>query len=334
MRRGERGQASVESTALSLIVAAVIAAVLAAAGRQLPGVELADRIASKLACAASLATECGEAEGPLTAAYGPEVAAIVAAARPRIAYEDGMLALPVDFRSCRETSCSDAHALGAVSASDAGEAASAFVRVIDCRGAGAVDRLLAGESLDAYEPRPGEPDGLAAALAVAGRPCVAEQAGNLYVQFWFFYPYSNTHLPGEWMAELGPGGEVGAHVDDWETYQLKITSDGRFARASSHGSFNYAPDARGLLSDPGIAPRAGWGPDIGSLHVSAGSHAGHASADPVQRRDGPQRWTEPSDLRLIPLEPLASELGGYSFAIKPPWERDLWFDTELERSGY
>ncbi|UJA19551.1 hypothetical protein HJD18_04565 [Thermoleophilia bacterium SCSIO 60948] len=335
MPSDERGQASVEWTALTTVLALALAAVLALAGPRLPGEALAREVLSKIACAASLASDCARGEiDPLTAAYGAEVGPLVGAVAPRISYEAGMRALPVDPRSCRSTDCSDATRLGAVSASDAGEPVTAFVRVIDCRGASPADRLLARAGLDAYRPHRAVPQDLGSAVEQSGVPCVADEAGNLYIQFWFFYPYSNTHLPGEWMGEAFGAGEVGGHVDDWETYQVKITPEGRFARASSHQGFNYAPDARGLLSDAGVAPREGWGPDVGSLHVSAGSHAGHAAVDPIDRHGGPERWTDAGDLRLIPLEPIVDDLGRLDFVVKPPWQRDLWLETELDRTGY
>ena len=70
--------------------------------------------------------------------------------------------------------------------------------------------------------------------------------------------------------------------------------------------------------------RAGWGPSLGSVYVSGGSHAGNVLAP----RDS-DRITPASQLRLIALEPVAAA-ERRRCAITPPWRKRVWFDPEYE----
>ncbi len=358
------GQASVEWVGLICLVSLALATGLTLFGAGPPGAPLVGAIAERIRCAASLGEDCDPAESPLVAAYGPELAGLVGAGAPRISYERGMVALPVDFRSCREASCSDGAERGAVSASATGEPATAFVRVIDCRGSPGSRLIAAGGSAE-----PGAtadwtaPEDVEAALEAAADPdgvpdCFGEAAGNLYVQYWLYYPTSYTRVPGDFV--LGHESRPGFHLDDWESFQLRIGPDGRMARASSHNGYNWVVDAGGILSDTGISPRPAWGPDSGRLFVSAGSHAGHASTEQIAlaravarrldgrerrllrratRRDpgdeGSVRWTPADELRLVPLEPIAhADRGHWPFVVTPPWQRREWNDPESERTGW
>ncbi|HXR60838.1 MAG TPA: hypothetical protein VN732_05905, partial [Solirubrobacterales bacterium] len=103
--RGERGQATVEWVALLLITALVFTA-LVAAGVRVPGSALARAVASRILCAAALADSCGDEPG-LIAAYGSGVGALVREDMPSLVFEHGSRAVPIDFRSCRDTSCGD-----------------------------------------------------------------------------------------------------------------------------------------------------------------------------------------------------------------------------------
>jgi hypothetical protein len=78
-------------------------------------------------------------------------------------FERGALALPVDFRRCRESGCADGSERGDVDRSDAGLPVTAFVHVVDCR------------------------ESEAAATAAAGADCSGSRAGNLYLQYWTYY---------------------------------------------------------------------------------------------------------------------------------------------------
>jgi len=73
-------------------------------GLRLPGMALAYEIGERIVCAVKLSYGC-RSDPDLAAAYG-ELASEVRDNAPRIVYERGMSALPVDFRSCRSPDCS------------------------------------------------------------------------------------------------------------------------------------------------------------------------------------------------------------------------------------
>src|SRR3954453_7031724 len=126
------GQSTVEWVGLCLAVPALLLGAPPPGGGGLPGGSLARAIATRLLCAAGLSSICGEG-GDLVAAYGPELAGEVERNAPRIVYEAGMAALPVDFRSCRNDSCAAGPDSGPVWTSDTDEPVAAFVHVMDCR---------------------------------------------------------------------------------------------------------------------------------------------------------------------------------------------------------
>src|SRR5213596_2491420 len=105
IRAGEQGQSTVEWVGLLLLVSLLLAA-LVAAGVNPPAASLARSIAARLVCAISLSDTCA-GEPDLVAIYGEELAALVREHAPGLAYERGMHALPVDFRSCRSSECAD-----------------------------------------------------------------------------------------------------------------------------------------------------------------------------------------------------------------------------------
>lgn len=293
-----------EWVALLAVVALLLAALLAA-GVRLPGASLARALGSSLLCAAALAERCGD-EPRLIAAYGEQVGRLVRRRMPAILLERGSRALPVDFRRCRRRACSDGTPRGQVRRSDAGLPVTAFVRVIDCRGgAGGTDALAL--------PR-----------------CGGRRAGNLYLQYWMYYPDSAT------LRGVPVAGRAGYHRDDWESVQFRLGLGGEAAqRASSHHGYNHLRGAANWGSDAGIPvlreaaealgarPRNGWGPATGVLLVSGGSHAGNAGGFP--RID---RAVAGPDIRLVPLEPIAAAGGGHRFAVTPPWRKRVWLDPE------
>jgi hypothetical protein len=280
------GQSTVEWIGLVLLVSLVISALGAIAGLGLPGAALAHAIASRIVCAVGLSDGCGLGADKLLGAYGDEVAAAVREHAPRILYESGMRALPVDYRRCRQDACADGAESGQVRRTDAGEPVTLFVHVVDCR-AGA----------------PPPPEGV---------DCSGPHAGNLYIQYFAYYPGSAT---GEGSTPLSGvirdvSSELGAptyHDDDWESFQIRLGPAGAADRASAH--HGYGP---------------GWLPETGAYFVSGGSHAGT-----VLPRDA-DRYTARSDITLIPLEPIAASRSEVSFAVSPPWLKKVWFDPEYE----
>jgi hypothetical protein len=300
----ERGQGTVEWVGL-LAVVSVLFLGLVTAGVRVPGADLARAIASRLLCAAALADRCGD-EPTLIAAYGTEIGQLVRRHMPTILFEKGSRALPVDFRNCRAAACGDGSVRGIVHKSDAGLPVTAFVHVVDCRGA---DRPPAS--------------------------CSGGRADNLYLQFWLYYADSAT-LRGVPIA-----GDEGYHRDDWEGVQIRIGPDGQVdERASSHHGYNYVQSLANAGSDAGIElldaaaegvgtrPHGGWGPETRLLLVSGGSHAGNTNGFLRIDRVVPGRR-----VHLVPLEQIVEAEGdAYRFAISPPWRKRVWSDPEATRT--
>jgi hypothetical protein len=313
IRAGSQGgQASPEWLALILVVAVLLSALLTLAGALPVGAVLARTISSKLICAVDLSDSC-RSEPALVAAFGEELATELRDHAPAIFYEQGMRALPVDYRRCRLAACADISGDGFVSRSHDGVPAAAFAHVIDCR------------------------EGTAAPFSGVNSPadCRGDRDGNLYLQYWFYYPESAT------LRGVPVAGSKGYHEDDWEHYDVRVERGGEVsARASSHHGYNYGGGVRNWGSDLGSGPlrgateivglreSGGWGPETGSLFVSGGSHAGNVDS----RRCC--RMTPRNRLRLIPLDPAAAgEQGHPSFAISPPWDKDVWVDPESKGTG-
>lgn len=129
--RGDRGQATLEWTAVVLLVALALAtATYAAAALDAPWVGRTIRCAVLAGCH-------GE-DAELAAVYGAVAAAFVRAYAPSIVYERGTLTLPVDFRECTSHRCSDAPDAVArdVWTTDAGRRATVFTHVVDRRRSG------------------------------------------------------------------------------------------------------------------------------------------------------------------------------------------------------
>jgi hypothetical protein len=310
----ERGQGIVEWVGLVALVALLLVT-LAGVGMRVPGTELARAVASRILCAAALADRCGD-EPTLIAAYGTEVAKLARRHMPTILFERGSRALPVDFRRCRRSACSDGSARGLVHESDAGLPVTAFVRAVDCRDG--AEGSTWSSSPTGSESRWGSAD------------CAGPRAGNLYLQYWMYYPDSAT------LRGVPVAGPAGYHHDDWESVQIRIGPDGRVdQRASSHHGYNHAQGLANAGSDAGLLPlraaaeaigarpRNGWGPETRLLVVSGGSHAGNANGFLRIDRVVPGRR-----VHLVPLEPIVEEGEGHRFAVTPPWLKRAWRDPE------
>jgi hypothetical protein len=192
-----------------------------------------------------------------------------------------MRALPVDYRRCREDACAEGAEAGEISRSRSGEPVVTFVHTIDCR--------------------PGS--------ETSGAVCSGPASGHFYVQYWLYYPGSATAegsvAPGVVRALSAAVGKPSFHPDDWESYQLRIGTDGRFARASAHHGYGE-----------------GWVREYGGFRIAGGSHAGSMMPrDFVRSTPGPR-------LHLIPLEPIAARHPRTKFAITPPWLKRAWRDPE------
>jgi hypothetical protein len=263
-------------------------------GLRLPGIALAYEIAERLTCAVRLTEDCAN-EPALRAANGAEVAALLRDHAPALHYEDGMRTLPVDFRACRSDACAEGPASGAVTRTGLGLGVVVFTHAIDCR------------------------SGHVASTEAWGGVCSGSRRGNLYLQYWLYYPGSataegSTPLNGPIRRVSRALGHSSFHPDDWEGYQVRVGAGGTFARATSHHGYN------------------GWQPDGDRYFISGGSHAGRPLERParswIRFRVPPEaRSTKDGRLVLIPLETLPAR-DGFSFAISPPWRKRVWFDPE------
>jgi hypothetical protein len=305
----ERGQGTVEWVGTLLVVSTAMLG-LVAAGVRVPGATLARTVVDRILCAASLSDGCGD-EPTLIAAYGGELGKLVRQHMPTLAFEDGSLAVPVDFRRCRSTNCGDGPTDGLVHRTDEGLPVTAFVHVIDCR------------------------EGRAEESEAEGAHCSGRRAGYLYIQYWTYYADSAT------LRGIPVVGEKGYHHDDWEGVQLRFDPDGHVEeRASSHNGYNSGsnssrnwgsdadiPLARNAAEALGARDANGWGPETHLLFVSGGSHAGNTFDFTEVSRFTPGRR-----VHLIPLEEIAPTSSAH-FAISPPWLKDVWLDPEAEGTG-
>jgi hypothetical protein len=199
MGRSEAGQATVEWTALVLAIALALGALGYVAARGASwrfGSEIFDAIV----CAAG--DGCPNA---LEDAYGEGLAEAVRRYAPSIAYERRSAQLPVDFRRCREPSCSNGSDRPAgIDESETGLPVTAFTRVMDRRGSG----------------------------------------GPLYLQYWLYFPESFTAGIGRKLGPLADRWP-GYHRDDWEGVQVRVAPGGAVtARATAHGGYRGGGGSR------------------------------------------------------------------------------------------
>jgi hypothetical protein len=195
---------------------------------------------------------------------------------------------------------------------------------------------------------------------------VLRDAGRTYLQYWLYYPDSNTTLAGSdrlweaaWLVPRLQGvvratpRYPGYHRDDWEGYVVRLDPDGSaWARASSHGGWQGCKESD--CAGDWMA-RTGW------TRVSSGSHAGHipmrtgvprgfAEVNGERRLPGygslerdrvpllpgrgfRERTTTGEGLRLIPLETHGRR--GYrrhAGDVDPPWRKEVYREPTSEKS--
>jgi len=199
---------------------------------------------------------------------------------------------------------------------------------------------------------------------------VIRRGGRLYLQYWLYYPDSNSALAGSdrawersWILprirELiaGTPDYPGFHRDDWEGVVVRVDPDGSsWVRASSHGRWQSCKWR--VCLDKWIGT-TGW------VRVSRGSHSGHvplrieprpgargripripryipplgSPSRPQRRvplipgRDLDERTTSSEGLRLIPLE--THDTRRYrpiDDHVKPPWRKEAYANPEANES--
>jgi hypothetical protein len=199
---------------------------------------------------------------------------------------------------------------------------------------------------------------------------VIRRSGRLYIQYWLYYPDSNSALAGSdrlwersWILPrlrkllAGTPDYPGFHRDDWEGVFIRVDPDGStWVRASSHGHFQGCKWR--VCGDDWIRP-TGW------VRVSRGSHAGYvpirlepgpdrpnagpripryipppgSPSRPYRRvpllpgRDFNERTTSGEGLRLIPLETRnKSHYRPLADDVEPPWRKKAYAHPETDGS--
>ena len=314
MRRwAERGQGTVEWVGLLAVVALLLVGLVAARGR-VPGTELARAVASRMLCAVAMADRCGD-EPALIAAYGTEVGRLVRRHMPTILFERGSRALPVDFRRCRSSDCGDGSARGLVHESDAGLPVTAFVHVIDCRGATDAASTATGRAATASRLlRPSRRQPLPPVLDLLRR--LGDPARR---------PDRRRRLSPKTTGRASRSASARTAAS---TSAPPPTTATTTSQSVANAGIGRRPRSLCATSPKAIGarPRNGWGPETRLLVVSGGSHAGNANGSVRIDRIAPGRR-----IHLVPLEPIAEEQGGaYRFAVSPPWRKRVWRDPEAE----
>ena len=302
----ETGQATIEWTAVMLLVALALAAAVAF----LPVVDgrsFGSFLAHSIVCA--IRGGCDEGDRALAAAYGPADAALVRHFAPNIVYEPGTHTLPVDFRRCRSHHCSDAPDDQSLDTarSSRGVPAAAFTHVLH-RGDSTFlqywfyypdSNSVLGPSSAIWNNSP---------LALAGR-----------------YP--------------------GFHRDDWEGFQVHLGADGRaVVRATSHDGYQACKqrECRNKWTASTGWTRVSKGSHAGHIPLEAvfvrGGRMQLAPNWSLLRVFGyrplypgvqlPERTTGAAALDLIPIETLSPAVMRDTKwdGISPPWLKEVYLD--------
>ena len=228
-------------------------------------------LARHLVCAVT--GRCDRDERRLVAAYGERDAAAVRALAPNLVYEPGERELPVDWRECRRVSCS--------------------------RGAGRLRRW----TRTSRRPRR---RGRATAFTH-----VIRRDGRLYIQYWLYYPDSNTTLAGSdrlWASLLGwrrpvsriPPRRLGGRVRPRGSGRQHL-APGQLARPLPELQMGVLPRrvgaahrlgaglARQPLRPRAVQPRAALAGARAAPGGPLRAPAGSATADPAEARPRPPR---------------------------------------------
>ncbi|HEX6458722.1 MAG TPA: hypothetical protein VF032_07385 [Thermoleophilaceae bacterium] len=312
----ERGQATIEWTAVVLLVALAFATVLALGLSHVDGRGYGGALARAIVCA--VRGGCDDGHDALVSAYGERDASLVREYAPSLVYEPGEKEIPIDYRQCRTTACGNAPADRTldVSQTNAGVPASVFTHVVHDGGRTFLQYWF--YYVDSNTTWAGSDKGYKVATSPLG----------LAHKLWKKVPAAPRY--------------PGFHHDDWEGYQVELDPGGSVrVRATAHHGYRYCKQRQCAEQ---------WGPWTGWTRVSRGSHAGHiplrthlrgvdvTSGFPFVRGsygiDGPsypgvdvqERTTVAADLRLIPLETVDQDAAPPFDGITPPWNKPVYWD--------
>jgi hypothetical protein len=316
----ERGQATIEWTAVVLLVALAFASFLALALPHVDGRSYGGALARAIVCA--VRGGCDDGRDALVSAYGDGDAALVRDYAPSIVYEPGEKEIPIDYRQCRTTACGNApddRSLD-VSETTAGVPASAFTHVVHADGRTFIQYWF-------YYPDSNTTWAASDKVWKAGSAPL-----NLAHKLWGKVPKAPRY--------------PGFHHDDWEGYQVELGPDGDVrVRATSHHGYQYCKQRQ---------CENRWGPWTGWTRVSRGSHAGHIPLRTHVRGvtvdggfpflhgsydvdgaaypgvDIDERTTVGADLRLIPLETVDHRAAPEFDGITPPWQKAVYGDPLID----
>jgi hypothetical protein len=288
--RSERGQSTVEWVALLAMVGSLLAITLLSFGARLPGAALASSIASRLICAAQLASCEASADAALVAEYGEDAANLVRRYAPELQYEPGSQAVPVDFRHCRSPICGNGRRSGPIVQTETGEPVTAFTHVVRRDGSTYLQYWLyyADSATLRGVPIAG-PKGFHKDDWESAQIRVAPGGHGVEMRASSHHGYGGGDGAIGWAADAGY-----AHPSGWKPDRGKVSVAG-----GSHA--NIAADPPSLIR---------------RLHRAVGEGK------------QPYRWTPKSRLRLVPIEGLAHSCDLKEFAITPPWCKKVYSDPE------
>lgn len=303
----ERGQATIEWTAVVLVVALALSAAVvfvpAIDGRSFGG-----WLAHRMLCA--MGARCDSHGTELAAAYGARDVALLRRFAPNIVYEPGTHTLPVDFRVCRSHACSDAPddpSLEVSRSSRTGTPAVAFTHVVH-RG---------GETfLQYWFYYPDSPSTFLGSHAVLKHLPGGDPADH----------------PDDWegyQVRVGADGRAFVRATSHHGYQgckelqcknrwIDWTGWTRVSKGSHAGHIPYESRWQ-------VEPTRRHGPASRAL-------TGYRPLYPG--RDLHERTTSAAALDLIPIETLAPVTLGSDFGeITPPWRKDVYLDPDSESTS-
>lgn len=301
---GERGQTTVEWTALVLLASVAFGALISLAGPRIDGRSFGGFLTHSIACAVT--RDCRAETDGLAAVHGARDADLLRRYAPGIVYEPGTYVLPVDPRQCRAHACADAPDDPDLDAhrSRRGDPATAFTHVARKDGSTYLQYWL-------YYPD--------------STSTVANAAGAWNKVLGPGYP---GYHPDDWesyMVRIDPSGDAFVRASSHYAYQgckqkscrnewTPLTGWTRVSRGSHAG---HIPLDR----------RGGW-----DVSLERGLRRVPYTYTPrypgVHMRE---RTTSAAGLRLVPVKALVP--GDLGYEVTPPWRKKVFRDPTSNSTG-